>query len=75
MVSIRAYVLFLSIFLVRSELQQEKNKESVVAINKCCEPDEVLYDGRCTSYEKTKVSPWKPVFYSHDKGNINVPYR
>ncbi|XP_054264795.1 probable G-protein coupled receptor Mth-like 5 [Macrosteles quadrilineatus] len=46
-------------------------KESLVEVNKCCERQELMVDGRCTRVEETNVTAWSPVF-SDDRGQDNV---
>lgn len=46
-------------------------KESLVAVNKCCERTELMVDGRCRRADETNATAWSPIF-SDAQGRDNV---
>jgi len=46
----------------------QNNVKPIVSIGKCCEPEEVLVDDRCTPLTETNETKWRPEFVSKRPG-------
>ncbi|KAJ3647429.1 hypothetical protein Zmor_019308 [Zophobas morio] len=70
-------IFLLIIYRVKSEVA-DRNLETSVRVNKCCEEGE-LYEGNyhCAKVNLTHETPWKPIFTTEDgkRTNLQIKYR